>query len=121
MPNYRLLAWLPGVTEPEAVVIPEPTEDTFSVVFAEPATSPGGVVHLQYSGYPRPESLVAVYVQAGTIGESDRTPENLIADQYSKGVELIDATVEAGAISVIAQPTPAPGVYDVAVFGVYPD
>ena len=116
---YKLLAFLPGVTEPE-IVQPDPSGD-FAVAFASPATEPGGIVHLEFSGSPKPSTLTAVYVAAGQFSGDEVTYENLVKPEHSIGVEYLDAASESTTISITVSPAPSPGVYDVAVFGAFAD
>lgn len=112
---HKLLAFLPGVSEPE-IVQPDPTGD-FAVAFADPATVPGGTVNLVLSGSPKPASLTVVYVATGLFGGDQVTYENLAHPDHSIGTEYLDAASDATAISITVSPVPSPGVYDVAVFG----
>lgn len=123
----KLLAWTTGVVEvaPGDVVVGTTAVGSdpaaFAVTFADPATSPGGVVHLNISGAPRPSTLTAVFVPTGTVPDEGRTPEALVGNAaYPQGSEAVDPTADITAISVTAANV-TPGSWDVGVFGEFPD
>lgn len=111
-----LIAWLEGVDEPESRPVGTPY-----ATFADPPASPGGAVHLTLdpAAEPKPVSLIAVYVPSGSVAEADRTAANLIGGSYPQGSAVVDPA--AAAVTIQTTTAPNPGLWDVGVFGEFPD